>query len=116
PPYGALAGLALVIWFVLRGVGTILLVPLIEELFFRGYLETRLRLGTGVLWTWIAALVTASLFALLHDRWAEAFAAGLLFSWVKNRNGYVTDAVVSHAIANALIYAVAVLTGNLNII
>lgn len=116
PPYGALVGMTLVIWFVLRGVGTILLVPLIEELFFRGYLETRLRLGTGVLWTWIAALITASLFALLHDRWAEAFVAGLLFSWVKNRNGHVIDAVVSHAIANALIYAVAVLTGNLSII
>ncbi len=114
-PYGALTGLALVGWFVLRGVGTILLVPIIEELFFRDYLEPKLRLGDGRLWTVIAACGTAGLFALLHDRWAEAFMAGLAFSWVMQRHGRVSDAIVAHATANALVFAVAVSLGRLEI-
>ena len=96
PAYGALTGAALAVWMVARGIGTVLLVPLIEELFFRDYLESKLRPIGGAI---LAALVSAGLFALLHDRWAEAFAAGLILSWVMRRHGKVTDAVAAHAVA-----------------
>ncbi|WP_299681097.1 exosortase E/protease, VPEID-CTERM system [uncultured Roseobacter sp.] len=115
-PYGTLAGGLLIGWFILRGVGTILFVPVIEELFFRGYLERRLRFGGGLRWRLLAALITACLFAALHDRWMEALVAGLVFSWVMARRGSVVDAIVAHAAANALVYAVALATGNLSII
>ena len=115
-PYGALAGAALIGWYVMRGIGTVILVPIIEELFFRDYLETRLRLGTGLAWKVLAAVLTAILFAALHDRWAEAFAAGLIFSFVAQRRGNITDAIVAHAVANAIVYATALITGNLAII
>lgn len=116
-PYGALSGGLLVAWFVLRGTGTILLVPLIEELFFRGYLETRLCLRTGLAWKIGAALVTAGLFAALHSRWAEAFVAGLIFSWVAHRRtGRLVDAILAHAVANAIVFAFAAATGNLAVI
>ncbi|WP_417525572.1 exosortase E/protease, VPEID-CTERM system [Marinovum sp.] len=116
PPYGALAGPLLVLWFVIRGVGTVLLVPMVEELFFRDYLESRLRIGRGWLWTGFAALVTASLFAALHDRWAEAFVAGLVFSALARHRNRITDAILAHAVANAVVYAAAVANGNLAII
>ncbi|MCF2906703.1 exosortase E/protease, VPEID-CTERM system [Octadecabacter sp. CECT 8868] len=115
-PYGTLTGVLLVAWFVFRGIGTILLVPLIEELFFRGYLEQRLRLGTSTAWVIVSATATALLFAALHGRWAEAFVAGLLFSWVAARRRNITDAIVAHAVANALIFAAAVATQNLSMI
>ncbi len=116
-PYGALTGGLLVAWFILRGAGTILLVPLIEELFFRGYLETRLRLREGLAWKIGAAVVTAGLFAALHSRWAEAFVAGLVFSWVAHRKGgRLVDAIIAHAVANAIVFGFAVLTGNLAVI
>lgn len=115
-PYGTLTGLALIGWFVLRGFGTMILVPVIEEVFFRGYLEQKLRLGLGRGWIVTAAVATAILFAALHGRWAEAFAASLIFSWVAHRHGRVTDAIVSHMAANAVVFAVAVITGNLAII
>jgi membrane protease YdiL (CAAX protease family) len=85
-------------------------------LFFRGYLEKRLRLGSGIAWMIVAAVVTAALFAALHDRWAEAFVASLAFSWAAQRNGRVTDAILSHAVANAVVFGAAVATGNLAII
>jgi len=116
PPYGTLSGGLLVVWFVFRGLGTVLLVPLVEELFFRDYLERRLRMGNGRLWAILAACVTATLFAALHDRWAEAFVAGLVFSALARRRDNIADAILAHATANAIVYAAAVATGNLSMI
>lgn len=121
PAYGALTGSVLVLWFVMRGIGTVVLVPIIEELFFRDYLEHKFQsLGFGTDQRFrkiLAACLTAGLFAALHDRWAEAFAAGLLFSYlVQRRGGQISDAIVAHAVANLLVFAVAVAVGNLALI
>lgn len=115
-PYGTLSGAWLLGWFAARGVGTIVLVPIIEELFFRKYLERKLRLGHGLLWKMTAALMIAGLFALLHDRWVEAMVASLAFSYIMARRDRVEDAIVSHGVANALVFAAAVTTGNLSLI
>jgi len=115
-PYGQLTGALLVGWFIARGIGTIVLIPVIEEAFFRGYLEKRFRLGSSTMWLILAAVASAVLFAVLHGRWAEAFVAGLLFSWVAWRRGNLTDAIVAHATANALIFAAAIATNNLAMI
>lgn len=115
-PYGQLTGVLLVGWFAARGLGTIVLIPIIEEAFFRGYLEQRLRFWSTPLFLILAAVITAVLFAVLHGRWAEAFVAGVLFSWIAWRRGNLTDAIVSHATANALIFGAAVATGNLAMI
>lgn len=121
PPYGSLTGGLLVLWFVFRGIGTVFLVPLVEELFFRDYLETRLRgaaLDAAVpLWrNVVAIMVSAGFFAALHDRWIEAFIAGVIFSLAVRRHGRIADAIAAHALSNLIIFAVAVATGNLNII
>lgn len=116
PPYGDLAGTMLALWFIARGIGTILLVPVIEELFFRDYLERKLRRHDTLIWAIGAAVITAGLFALLHSRWAEAFIAGLAFSYVMYRSGRVSDAIVSHAVANAIVFGVAIMTGQMHII
>jgi len=52
--------------------------------------------------------VVAALFAVLHGRWAEAFVASLALSYVMHRSGRVTDAILAHALANAVVFAVAV--------
>lgn len=116
--YGTLTGVALIGWFVMRGLGTMVLVPMLEEMFFRQYLHRLIAsFGTGKAWFYLAIILTAALFAVLHDRWAEAFVAGLIFSWVAYRKGgTIVDAIVSHAVANALIFAVAVATGRLEMI
>ena len=87
----------------------------------RDYPESRLRgegPGSAVpLWRAVAAmLVTAVLFAALHDRWAEAFGAGLAFSLLARRSGQIADAVTAHALANLIVFDVAAVTGNLAII
>lgn len=116
PPYGALTGGLLILWFVARGVGTIILVPVIEELFFRGYLEQKLKRSNTLIWSLAAAVIVAVLFALLHGRWAEAFAASLAFSYVRHRSGRVSDAIIAHGTANAIVFVAAVVTGQIHII
>lgn len=116
PPYGALTGGWLLGWMVLRGLGTTVLIPLVEELFFRGYLEQRLRLRSGLGWRIGAAMVTAAGFAVLHGRWAEAFIASLLLSLAMARRGRVEDAILAHALANGIIFVAALMLGRLDII
>lgn len=99
---GALGGFAFALWVGLRLLGTILLVPLIEELFFRGYLLNRLDQGTTL--TRIMALtVSSALFGLLHDRWIEGAAAGLAFGILMLRRNALQDAVWAHIAANLVV-------------
>ena len=99
------------LWAVIRVLGTALLVPMVEELFFRGYLLARLDDGSPARRT-LAIGVSSALFALLHGRWIEAGLAGVVFSLLYLRRGQVADAIVAHAVANALIAAVALWQGD----
>ena len=118
PPLDGLASLgagALAAWVVVRVIGTALLVPVIEEAFFRGYLMARL--DTGSLPMRIAAVVVSTAgFALLHGRFVEAGVAGVIFALVMLRKGRLGDAIVAHAVANATVAAAAVLSGDWSLI
>ena len=90
------------VWAGLRILGTVIFVPLVEEMFFRGYVLQRLD-GTN-LWQRSAAVLVSSLaFAALHGRWIEAGLAGLVFAGLMLRRGRVADAIWGHIIANAIV-------------
>ncbi|MDD9717143.1 exosortase E/protease, VPEID-CTERM system [Dinoroseobacter sp. PD6] len=116
PPFGALTGGMLALWITARVIGTSLLVPVIEELLFRGYLLEKLAPAGKGLRMAIAVVISAGLFAVLHDRWIAAGLAGLVFGALVYRSGNVTDAIVSHGAANASIAAWALATGAWHII
>jgi hypothetical protein len=110
----ALAGLgagAFAVWAGLRLFGTVALVPVIEELIFRGYVQARIDRGTP-LSRGAAIAISAGLFALVHGRWIEAALAGVVFSLLYMRHGRLADAMAAHASANALIAAVALWRGD----
>ena len=105
-----LGGAALAAWAVCRILGTAVLVPVVEEAFFRGYVLTRLDSGTWA--SRVAAVaVSSALFALLHGRIVAAGAAGVVFALVMLRRGRLADAILAHGLANALIAAVALWRG-----
>ena len=58
----------------------------------------------------------SGLFALLHTRWQEAFAAGIVFALIMLRRNRLGDAVISHVVANGLIALSAWLRGDWTII
>lgn len=117
-----LSGVSFSIWAILRLAGTTVLVPLVEEMFFRGYLLERLTTVSGqglrsrLVITVLALLVSAGLFGLLHGRWLEGFIAGLLFGLVYLRKRSIADAVWAHVVANAVVAAAALIKGDFTLI
>jgi len=76
--------------------------PFAEELFFRGYVQTRLCARWGA---WPGVLVTAALFGLVHlDRFhsPSAFVIGIYLGWLTHRTGSIRPAIAAHATNNSL--------------
>ncbi len=95
-------------WLAFRVAGSVVTVPLAEELAFRGYLTRRLIADDfeGVRpgrFTWSSFLVSSALFGALHGRWVAGTLAGMLYASALYRRGELADAVLAHATTNALI-------------
>lgn len=105
-----LSPLVLVLWTASRVVGTTVLVPIVEEAFFRGYLLRRIP-GRSPWARGLAIVVSALLFGLLHERMLAAFLAGLLFGIIYLRRRALSDAIQCHAAANAVIAVAALSRG-----
>ena len=100
-------------WIGCRLLGTIVLVPVIEELFFRGYLLRRIAGESQPLArALIGLIVTSALFGLMHDRFALGMASGAIFGALYLRGGGLPAAIVAHMVANAAIAYMALATEN----
>ena len=62
--------------------------------------------------TWLSFLVSSVLFGALHGRWLAGTVAGMCYAWALYRRGRVEDAILAHAITNALIAADVLILGN----
>jgi exosortase E/protease (VPEID-CTERM system) len=102
------------VWLVFRVLGSVIAVPLAEELAFRGYLTRKLiakdfeNVPLGQ-FSWFSFMITSVLFGLLHERWVAGTLAGMAYAWALYRRGQIGDAVIAHMTTNALI-AIFVLT------
>jgi CAAX prenyl protease-like protein len=98
-------------WLAFRLAGAVIAVPLAEELAFRGYLIRRLvaeefdKLPRYRFTTW-GLVVSSLLFGAMHgSRWLAGTLAGLVYALIFVRRGRLGEAVVAHAVTNALIAA-----------
>jgi exosortase E/protease (VPEID-CTERM system) len=103
-------------WLSLRVIGSVLTVPIAEELAFRGYLLRRLiavDFDSVSLrqFSWIALLGSSLVFGAMHDRLLAGTLAGVVYALAAQRRGELSDAVVAHATTNALLAAYALATG-----
>jgi exosortase E/protease (VPEID-CTERM system) len=104
------------LWIVGRVVGSMCVVPVVEELAFRGYLLRRI-ISSDIepvpfdRFTWASFLVSSFAFGLLHQRWLAGVLGGMAFAGIQYHRGRIADAIVAHAVANGLI-ALAVLWAN----
>ncbi len=96
-------------WIVLRVIGGTLMVPVAEELAFRGFGLRRLIADDfeSVSWqtfTWPSLLISSLLFGLMHgERWLAGIAAGIVYALVMLWRGRLGDAVVAHGVTNGLL-------------
>jgi exosortase E/protease (VPEID-CTERM system) len=104
------------VWLGFRVVGAVLVVPICEELAFRGFLLrwlvnrdfTAVSFRTATPW---AVLISSAAFALVHERWLAGALAGAAYALVQVRTGRLSDAIVAHAGSNALIAIWAIASG-----
>ncbi|MEY2890673.1 MAG: hypothetical protein RJA98_581 [Pseudomonadota bacterium] len=101
----------------LRWLGAALLVPVMEELFWRSFLmrwvdnpsfeavpPQRVTLKAMVLSTFV--------FMLAHTLWLAAIVAGLAYAWLYVRRGKLWMPIIAHAVTNGVLGVWVVLTGN----
>jgi CAAX prenyl protease-like protein len=97
-------------------VGSVLVIRLVEEMAFRGYLLRRLAAAdfTGIVacrFTWVSFLLSSVAFGLLHGRWLAGTVAGMAYALAFYRRGKLGDAVVAHMTTNGLITLLVLITG-----
>jgi exosortase E/protease (VPEID-CTERM system) len=105
------------LWLVLRAIGSIITVPIAEELAFRGLLHRWLisrnfETVDFAAFSWLAFIVSSLLFGFLHQRWIAGALAGAVFALVMYRSGRLSDPIAAHMTANAVIIAWAVAAQN----
>ena len=100
-----------------RWAGAALLVPVMEEIFWRSFLmrwiqhpvfESLLPARVGLK----AIVLSTFVFVLAHTLWLAAAVAGLAYAWLYIRTGKLWVAVVAHAVTNGVLGAWVVATGN----
>ena len=105
-------------WVVFRIIGYVVVVPLAEELAFRGFLTRRIMradfhdvpIGT---FSWFSFLLSSLLFGIFHGKlWLAGTGAGMLFALALYRRRSLGDAIQSHAATNAMLAVYAVVTGH----
>ena len=101
---------------VLRFIGAALLVPLVEELFWRSFLMRWLErpVFTGVDPRRVglrAVVLSTFVFTLAHTLWLAAAIAGLVYALLYVKTGKLWVAVLAHAVTNAALGVWVLLTG-----
>jgi exosortase E/protease (VPEID-CTERM system) len=112
PALAALEPAPRLVWLGLRLLGSVVVVPVVEEVAFRGYLARRLTAADFASVpldriTWPALLASAAVFGLMHHDVTAGVAAGVLYGIAARRRGQLGDAVLAHAVTNALLAAAA---------
>ena len=101
------------IWLCLRAFGSIALVPVAEELAFRGYLSrvlisTRFESVGFSEFRPLAFIGSTVAFGLMHQRWVAACLAGAVYALLMYRTKKLSDPIAAHVASNAAIMAWAV--------
>ncbi len=99
-----------------RVLATVLVVPIVEELAFRGFLARRV---SGAAFNELAPqaiglggiLISSLAFGLLHRRPLAGILAGVCYALAFRARGRLADAVVAHATTNLVLLVIAWLSG-----
>jgi len=104
------------LWLFFRFAGSVVTVPIAEELAFRAYLLCKfsgvpVTIRGSVPLSVVAVIVSSLAFGALHGAWIAGTAAGLVYALVRLRSAHIGDAIVAHALTNAILFAYALTFG-----
>jgi exosortase E/protease (VPEID-CTERM system) len=105
------------LWIATRALTSVMLVPVAEELAYRGYLLRRLVAedfetvpyrAVG----WLPLVVTAAAFGVVHGAmWLPGIAAGVVYGLILMRTGRFGEAAAAHVVSNLLVAGWVLLAG-----
>jgi hypothetical protein len=112
-PYAHFAGQPALMWgfMIIRWAGAALVVPVMEELFWRDYLWRTLlapndfRLASIGEWDWKVFLIVAVAFATVHVQWITAFTWGLMIGGLLVYTRSLGACIIAHGVTNVLLGA-----------
>ncbi len=93
------------LWLAFRVFGASVVVPIMEELFWRGFLirwlvkENFQKVAIGT-FTWPSFLITSALFASEHNRWLVGLMAGVVYNLVLYRTKSLYACMIAHGVTN----------------
>ena len=109
-PFAYVGQTSTLAWFFVatRILGSSLVVPPLEEVFFRSFLYRSIVNADfqSVSWTyfsWRPLLITSVLFGFVHDAWLSGILCALAYQWLVIRKNRLGDAITAHAITNGLL-------------
>lgn len=88
-----------------RLAGAALVVPLMEELFWRSFLmrwvdKSDFRSVSPAAVSLNAVLISSVVFGFEHQQWLAGIFAGLVYAWLYRRSGHLNYAIFAHAVTN----------------
>jgi len=98
------------LFFACRVFGAVIVVPVMEELFWRAFLirwlvnEDFQSVAVGT-FSWMSFGITVALFGAEHYQWLAGLICGALYNWLYYRRKDVFACVVAHAVSNAALAA-----------
>ena len=104
------------IWLVFRLLGAVLVVPIVEEMAFRGAIQpVAVRFLSGAVGGSFAAclgiILSSVVFAALHTSIVAGFIASLLYGWIRHRSNSLLPPIIAHVVTNLIISMRVILNG-----
>lgn len=106
-----------ILFVILRLSGAALIVPVMEELFWRSFLmrwleNQRFLTVKPSAVSAFAFISTAALFAIEHHLWLAGLLAGIAYGWLYRKEGNLWMPIIAHVVTNGLLGLWVVYTGN----
>ena len=97
-----------IIFIAIRMIGAVLIVPVMEEIFWRSFamrflIDSRFKSIELGKYTWFSFLVVAVAFGLEHQRWLPGIIAGMVYAGVLYRTKNLFSPILAHAVTNLLL-------------
>ena len=114
-PYEQASGYGVYFVITFRLIGATLVVPLMEELFWRSFglryaIQSDFKSVPLGQFSWFSFIFISILFGFEHHRWLVGIFAGMVYAGVLYRSKNLFDPILSHAITNFLLGLYVLLT------
>ncbi len=115
-PFDAYDGISLYLFIGFRMIGAVLVVPVMEELFWRSFalrflIRSRFQevpLGT---FTWFSFIITSIAFGFEHHHWLPGIIAGFIYAILLYQKKNLASPIIAHAVTNLLLGIYVLSTG-----